>query len=125
MLADDEQHHFHGDTFFWNSKPSVSVTNGVLNINGTTVNGQTANMNSSLAIFSVVSLRTTGNVEASRFSKDRWENFRNWKGELGELMIYNSVLTESEILKTEGYLANKWGLTANLPTNHPYKNAAP
>ena len=125
ILADDNQYHFHGDTFFWNISPSGSVTNGVLNVNGTTVNGQTANMNSSLAIFSIVSLRTTGNVEASRFSKDRHENFRNWKGELGELMIYNSVLTESEISKTEGYLANKWGLTDNLPSNHPYKNKAP
>lgn len=26
---------------------------------------------------------------------------------------------------TEGYLAHKWGLVANLPSGHPYKNAAP
>ena len=25
----------------------------------------------------------------------------------------------------EGYLAWKWGLEANLPVDHPYKNAAP
>ena len=23
--------------------------------------------------------------------------------------------------RIEGYLAHKWGLTANLPSNHPYK----
>lgn len=28
-------------------------------------------------------------------------------------------------LKMEGYLAHKWGLTANLPTNHPYKSYPP
>jgi hypothetical protein len=27
--------------------------------------------------------------------------------------------------KLEGYLAHKWGLAANLPANHPYKNFAP
>jgi hypothetical protein len=27
--------------------------------------------------------------------------------------------------QAEGYLAHKWGLTANLPTDHPYKAAAP
>lgn len=27
--------------------------------------------------------------------------------------------------KIEGYLAHKWGLTALLPANHPYKNSAP
>lgn len=27
--------------------------------------------------------------------------------------------------KLEGYLAHKWGLASNLPTGHPYENAAP
>jgi hypothetical protein len=27
--------------------------------------------------------------------------------------------------KLEGYLAHKWGLTANLPSDHPYKTAPP
>ena len=27
--------------------------------------------------------------------------------------------------RIEGYLAHKWGLTANLPANHPYKTAVP
>ena len=27
--------------------------------------------------------------------------------------------------KIEGYLAHKWGLAANLPSDHPYKSAAP
>lgn len=27
--------------------------------------------------------------------------------------------------RLEGYLAHKWGLTANLPSNHPYKNVGP
>ena len=31
----------------------------------------------------------------------------------------------TEFLKAEGYLAHKWGLTANLPVDHPYKNSVP
>jgi len=27
--------------------------------------------------------------------------------------------------KVEGYLAWKWGLVANLPSGHPYKNLPP
>jgi hypothetical protein len=27
--------------------------------------------------------------------------------------------------KLEGYLAHKWGLTANLPVGHDFKNTAP
>ena len=29
------------------------------------------------------------------------------------------------IEQAEGYIAHKWGLTANLPNSHPYKNTAP
>ena len=31
----------------------------------------------------------------------------------------------STVIKAEGYLAHKWGLTSNLPVSHPYKNSAP
>jgi hypothetical protein len=33
--------------------------------------------------------------------------------------------TNDEPEKLEGYLAHKWGLAANLPLSHPYKNSAP
>ena len=33
--------------------------------------------------------------------------------------------TDNDILKFEGYLAHKWGLTASLPSDHPYKSTAP
>jgi len=31
----------------------------------------------------------------------------------------------SEFEKAEGYLAHKWGLTGNLPSDHPFKNVSP
>ena len=38
-------------------------------------------------------------------------------------MDYNPTTEERQ--KIEGYLAHKWGLAANLPSDHPYKSAAP
>jgi hypothetical protein len=38
-----------------------------------------------------------------------------------ELICIGSLSSLTTIEKLEGYLAHKWGLTANLPANHPYK----
>ncbi|MDB3959157.1 hypothetical protein N9408_09640, partial [Opitutales bacterium] len=57
--------------------------------------------------------------------KDRGDGSRNWKGDLGELLIFNTALSDSDIAKIEGYLAHKWGLTGSLASGHPYKNSAP
>lgn len=52
-------------------------------------------------------------------------NQYSFRGQIGEIVVSVSVLTEITRQKLEGYLAHKWGLTANLPSNHPYKTAAP
>jgi len=38
---------------------------------------------------------------------------------LGEMIEYNSSLTVGQVQQVEGYLAQKWGLTASLPAGHP------
>jgi hypothetical protein len=45
--------------------------------------------------------------------------------DLYELLCVNSSISTDTRQKLEGYLAHKWGLTANLPADHPYKSAAP
>lgn len=42
-------------------------------------------------------------------------------GVFSEVIIFNSVISLTDRLKIEGYLANKWALTASLPFGHPYK----
>ena len=42
----------------------------------------------------------------------------------GELIMTEDV-SQSNSEKIEGYLAHKWGLTSDLPSNHPYKTTAP
>ncbi len=47
------------------------------------------------------------------------------KGQMSELVYLSYILSTDDRQKLEGYLAWKWGLEANLPVDHPYKDAAP
>jgi hypothetical protein len=46
-------------------------------------------------------------------------------GYIAEVVICDAVLSSTDREKVEGYLAWKWGLESNLPSGHPYENAAP
>jgi len=48
-----------------------------------------------------------------------------WDGHIAEIIIFNENHSNTEREKVEGYLAHKWGLQSNLPSDHPYKNYAP
>ena len=50
---------------------------------------------------------------------------RNWRGKIYEVITLPSVPSTAARQKLEGYLAHKWGLTANLPAGHPYKLVGP
>lgn len=47
------------------------------------------------------------------------------RGKVAEIILLSAALTDANRQKVEGYLAHKWGLTANLPSDHPYKSAPP
>jgi len=42
-------------------------------------------------------------------------------GELAEIIIVSGIAPTNTRQRIEGYLAHKWGLTANLPSDHPYR----
>jgi len=44
---------------------------------------------------------------------------------ISEFVCLQSAASDTDRQKLEGYLAHKWGLTANLPNGHPYKTAVP
>jgi flagellin-like hook-associated protein FlgL len=46
-------------------------------------------------------------------------------GDIGEVINFDRVLTADETAIVEGYLAHKWGTTASLPDDHPYKYTSP
>ena len=73
-------------------------------------------------------LGTVGNVFFSTyFNVGTYQNGVGYNPQftLGEVVIYNRLLSTTERQQIEGYLAWKWGLPANLPASHPYKNAPP
>lgn len=82
-----------------------------------------------------VEYRRNGTVVASGSRSGTWSPINEFTlgrynrvgqfrgGNIKELVVYNSSDTDRQ--KLEGYLAHKWGLTANLPADHPYKASAP
>ena len=63
--------------------------------------------------FYVGALRANGVLERSPAIK------------FAEVIVSSTLLSTVNRQKLEGYLAHKWGLTANLPADHPYKTAVP
>jgi hypothetical protein len=53
------------------------------------------------------------------------ETFTLFTGSISEVIYYKDQLSLSQICTMEGYLAWKWGLQANLPNIHPFKNFPP
>ncbi|WP_374576120.1 hypothetical protein [Phenylobacterium sp.] len=56
---------------------------------------------------------------------DRDYGARGWYGAISECLLFPDVLSDDDRTRLEGYLAWKWGLTAKLPADHPYKTAKP
>ena len=46
-------------------------------------------------------------------------------GQICELLLYVGATTTTQRQQVEGYLANKWGLQASLPSNHPHRYFKP
>ena len=124
MLGDTSTHHFHRNSNLFQTWASANVTGGAGWVNG---GGGYSNASaipiSALSSHAVLSLRTTGVVQANNFSNDRNIGGRYYNGDLAELIVYNIPLSDGEIQMVEGYLAHKWGLNNLLPNSHPFKNS--
>lgn len=64
------------------------------------------------------SASTTGNFGYTTYSVGQGSS-SYWKGFIGEIILYSGALSTSNRQTVEGYLAQKWGLTASLPVGHP------
>ena len=97
----------------WDSRrASQFVLNGKTFLDGNEVDGTTENF--PLNEFKVMSLVTTGDVAADRLTKDRKFGTRTWKGDIAEIIIYNTPLNDDDRKKIEDYLTTKW-ITGNNP----------
>jgi hypothetical protein len=48
-----------------------------------------------------------------------------WNGFIAEIVFIAGAATDTTRQQVEGYLAHKWDLAANLPSDHPYKTTPP
>ncbi len=46
-------------------------------------------------------------------------------GNIAEILLFNTSISNTQREQIEAYLALKWGLQPNLPNSHPYKNVVP
>jgi hypothetical protein len=88
--------------------------------NGTTMNGWldgstfSTPLTASFSTFGAINIGGIDDITQRRFA-----------GDLAETIIVSSVTSTTDRQLIEGYLAWKWGLQANLPIGHPYKNNPP
>jgi len=82
--------------------------------------GTLASTDSSFTSFAALSAQ--GYLVGARFTGSVSTFLR---GRVAEIVYTNSSLSTLNRQKLEGYLAHKWGLTANLPNDHPYKTVGP
>jgi hypothetical protein len=83
-----------------------STGNRFVNLNGTTVGTYSNN-----TFLNAMANLLIGSAFAFDF----------YRGSLFEIVGFNTNLPLAQIQQMEGYLAQKWGLQANLPATHPYR----
>jgi hypothetical protein len=103
-----------GQTLLATSISGMVVSGSVLTpyVNGTAQNtkGGTTTSFTGLSIGDVLNANESG---------------QTWTGFISEILLYNVAVTTPQRQQIEGYLANKWGLKANIPTTHPFKSLTP
>lgn len=94
-------------------------------------NGNTTHSATALPTISSPFLVRTGpifpNTDRSQIiiGSDRLVANRGWIGDFSEVIVLNKEIDINTLQKLEGYLAHKWSLAVNLPSDHPYKNVMP
>ena len=114
LLGHSSTYDFHqgGNRFWSNEHASNFIKSGATHLRGTEIDGTQTNRPVGAFILSLV---TTGNVEANQLIKDRGIG-SYWKGEIAEMLIYNEALSEVNRKYVGKYLSDKW----DLPYSPPY-----
>ena len=90
---------------------------GVVTLNGVLVNGA-ANNSMTTTCYSIISVEKSTNCVAANFARDRSASgSRYFVGNLAELMVFSSVLSNSELNTIFQYMSNKWGIPVSTLPN--------
>jgi len=114
---------------------AMFTANTGINVTGTANSsfhlfGYEKNLNNGNLYYEAVNVGTSSSLIAT-ISNTSWKIGEPGAGSGGlffraeldaaEIVILSAPASTSDRQKIEGYLAHKWGLTANLPADHPYK----
>jgi hypothetical protein len=104
----------------WNDTAANTPTQ-TLSLNTQYLMGMTVNGSVLTPYFNSTALNTkTGTTIASTgINIGKYSAGQVWNGNVAEVILYNVLLTNSQRLQVESYLAQKWGIRGSLPTTHP------
>lgn len=117
LLGDSGSHHFarggpNGPIWGWNDT-SGSICGGTTRLMGAVVDGTTTALPPGR--FQVVSVVTSGNVEANQVTQDRVYH-GSWQGDIAEILIYAEALSPDEEAQVGSYLSAKYDLKSVYPS---------
>lgn len=112
-LGHDSLYDFHRESIrlLHGSHSAQELRNGSVWIDDTIIDP--LNTNLPYNQFCQLTFQSTGNVNAQKVSGDRGIGGRCWLGDIAEVIIYNRVLSASEMTTINNYLQNKWWGTAS------------
>lgn len=105
------------------STPNV-LTQGLWSVIGGITNGASSELRSNGIVVATGNAGNQSWTSGIRLGSNSYSTFYSI-ATYAEVIVTSKVLSQSDKQKIEGYLAHKWGLTANLPAGHPYKTTAP
>jgi hypothetical protein len=73
----------------------------------------------------IASANTSNNASLGTAVGARLDETRFMDGDVCEIILTHTAVDTTTRQRIEGYLAHRWGLTSNLPGDHPYKDNAP
>ena len=94
-------------------------------LNGTSNAGTSVLTTMSSPFMASISANSSISINGFAVGSDRLIGSRGWIGQIAEVVVFNSKLSDDDRYKVEGYLAEKWGLRASLPSGHTYKSSLP
>ena len=111
LLGDETSYQFHRGSAngpLWSGTyADANIKNGITKLMGDVIEGTTESLPSES--FQLVSLVTTGDVQANQICQDRIHH-GSWQGDIAEILIYNRALTGDEEGEVGSYLATKYAL---------------
>jgi hypothetical protein len=120
-----------GSSTYTRAANTMQIFNSQNATTGTTLFADGSSINLNLSNNMTTSTDTSplaaalGNDNFTVFGTGGPDNIPSPAGKVSEVLVFNANLSTTNRQLVEGYLAWKWGLQGNLPSNHPYKNQAP